>query len=77
MKVAEKAKPVLVAEEEFFTREFRLDGTIDVGSRGGVVGEGEFALKAELDLWDEEGRVIAEQIITRFPRLFPYFFDNL
>ena len=30
----------------------------------------------ELNSWDEEGRAIAEQIINRFPYLFPYFSKN-
>jgi len=31
---------------------------------------------AELSSWDDQGRVIAAQIINRFPHLFPYFIKH-
>lgn len=76
MKVAERAKPILVAEEETIMRESHLDWLSDAGYQGENAREGELALRAELGSWDEEGRVIAEQIVTRFPRLFPYFYKH-
>jgi len=31
---------------------------------------------AELNSWDDQGRVIVAQIINRFPHLFPHFIKN-
>ena len=76
MKVAERVKPILVAEDEVIVREPPRDWLTDFGYQMETPDEGELALRAELNSWDEEGRVIAEQIITRFPRLFPYFSKN-
>jgi hypothetical protein len=73
MKVAERVKTIPVVEDEAILREFPRYWLIDAGYRVDTAGEGEKALRAELSSWDEEGRVIAEQIINRFPRLFPYF----
>jgi hypothetical protein len=73
MKVAERVKPILVAEDEAIMREPPQGWLTEVGYQVETAGEGELALRAELNSWDEEGRVIAEQIITRFSRLFPYF----
>jgi CheY-like chemotaxis protein len=73
MKVAEIVKPILVAEDEAIMVEPPLDWLTDAGYQVDAATEGELALRAELSSWDEEGRAIAEQIITRFPRLFPYF----
>ncbi len=76
MKVAERAKPILVVEDEAIMRESPHDWLSDVGYQVENAREGELALRAELESWDEEGRVIAEQIVTRFPRLFPYFYKH-
>ena len=76
MKVAERVNPILVAEDEAIMRESPQDWLTEIGYHVETAGEGELALRAELSSWDEEGRVIAEQIITRFPRLFPYFFKH-
>ncbi len=76
MKVAERAKPILVVEDEAIMRESPRDWLSDVGYQVETTGEGELALRAELGSWDEEGRVIAEQIITRFPRLFSYYYKH-
>ena len=76
MKVAEGVKPILVVEDEAIMRESLRDWLTDVGYQVLTAGERELALKAELNSWDEEGRIIAEQIITRFPRLFPYFYQH-
>ena len=73
MEVAQKVKPILVAEDEAITRESLRDWLTDVGYQVETAEEEGLALRAELSSWDEEGRVIAEQIITRFPHLFPYF----
>jgi hypothetical protein len=73
MKVAERVKPILAAEDEAIIRESPQDWLTDFGYQMDVPDEEELALRAELSSWDEEGRVIAEQIIARFPRLFPYF----
>jgi hypothetical protein len=76
MKVAEMVKPIPLAEDEVITREPPQDWLTGTGYQIVTASEEELALRAELSSWDEEGRVIAEQIITRFPRLFPYFFKN-
>ena len=76
MKVAERVKPILVAEDEAIMREPPRDWLTDVVHQVDTAREKEPALRAELNSWDEEGRVIAEQIITRFPRLFPYFYKH-
>ena len=73
MKVAERVKPILVAENEAIMRESPRDWLTDAGYQVETAGKGKLALRAELSSWDEEGRIIAEQIITCFPRLFPYF----
>jgi len=57
-------------------REPLRDWLTDAGYQVETVGEGELALRAELNSWDEEGRVIAEQIIARFPYLFSYFYKR-
>ena len=76
MKVAERVKPTLVAEDEAIMEEFPRDWLTDAGDQVDAAEEGEKALRAELNSWDEEGRVIAKQIVTRFPRLFPYYFKR-
>ena len=76
MKVAERAKPILVAEDEAIMRESPRDWLSDVNYQVENAREGELALRAELGSWDEEGRAIAEQIVTRFPNLFPYFYKH-
>ncbi len=63
MKVAERAKPILVVEDEAIKRESLRDLLNDEGL-------------AELDLWDAEGREIVEQIISRSPDHFPYYFKR-
>lgn len=73
MKVVERVKPILVAEDKVIAKELPGDWLADFGYQMEAPDEGELALRAELNSWDEEGRVIAEQIITLFPRLFPYF----
>lgn len=73
MKVAERVKPIPAAEAEDLMKELPRDWLTDAGYQVGTAGEGEKARRAELSSWDEEGKIIAEQIITRFPRLFPYF----
>jgi hypothetical protein len=73
MKVAERVRPIPVVEHETTMAESPQDWLTELGYQFETAGEGELALRAELDSWDEEGRVIAEQIINRFPRLFPYF----
>jgi hypothetical protein len=74
MKVAERVKPNLAAEDEAIVRKSPQDWLTDFGYQMESPDEGEPALRSELGSWDEEGRVIAEQVITRFPRLFPYYF---
>lgn len=76
MKVAEKVKSILVVEDEAIMRESPRDWLTDFGYQVETAKEEELALRTELKSWDEEGRAIAEQIITRFPRLFPYFFKH-
>ena len=73
MKVAERVKPILAAEDEDIMKELPRDWLTDFGYQMETPDEGELALRGELSSWDEEGRIIAEQIINRFPRLFPYF----
>ncbi len=73
MEVAEKVKPIPVVEDEAIMRESLRDWLTDAGYQVDTAGEGEKARRAELSSWDEEGKIIAEQIIARFPRLFPYF----
>jgi CheY-like chemotaxis protein len=73
MKVAEMVKPILAAEDEAIVRKSPQDWLTDFGYPVETADEGELALRDELSSWDEEGRIIAEQIIARFPRLFPYF----
>lgn len=63
MKVAERAKPNLVVEDETIKRESLRDLLNEEGL-------------AELDLWDAEGREIVEQIINRSPDRFPYYFKR-
>jgi CheY-like chemotaxis protein len=72
MEVAERMKTIPVVEDEDITEEFPRDWLTDAGYQVETAGDGEKLLRDELGSWDEEGRVIAEQIITRFPRLFPY-----
>jgi hypothetical protein len=73
MKVAERVKTIPVPEDEAIIGESLRDWLTNIGYQGDATTEGERVLRAELSSWDEEGRVIAEQIIARFPRLFPYF----
>ena len=73
MKVAERMKPVLVVEDEAILGESVRDWLTDAGYQVKTAGEEGLALRDELNSWDKEGRVIAEQVITRFPLLFPYF----
>jgi len=63
MKVAERTKPILVVEDEAIKR----------GSLRDLLNEEGLA---ELDLWDAEGREIVEQIISRSPDRFPYYFKR-
>ena len=73
MEVAERLTPILVAEDEAIVREPPQDLLTDFDYQMEIPDERELALRAELNSWDEEGRIIAEQIINRFPHLFPYF----
>ena len=73
MEVAERLTPILVAEDEAIVREPPQDWLKDFNHQMEIPDERELELRAELNSWDEEGRIIAEQIINRFPRLFPYF----
>jgi hypothetical protein len=76
VKVAEREKTIPAAGDEAIVREPLQDWLTDFGYRRETPDGGELALRAELSSWDEEGRVIAEQIINRFPRLFPYFLST-
>jgi hypothetical protein len=76
VKVAERVKMIPVAEDEYIIKEFPRDWLTDYGHQVNAAREEEPALRVELSSWDKEGRVIAEQIITRFPHLFPYFFKH-
>ena len=73
MEVAGQVTQILVAEDEAIVREPPQDWLKDFDHQTEIPDKGELALRAELNSWDEEGRAIAEQIITRFPHLFPYF----
>lgn len=73
MKVTEKVKPILVVEDEDTMGTSLRDWLIDDGFQVETIDEREKALEAELNSWDEEGKVIAKQVITRFPHLFPWF----
>ena len=63
METAEKVKPILVVEDEVPM----MKSVQDCLSEDGL---------AELDSWDAEGRVIVEQIISRSPDRFPYYFKE-
>ena len=63
MVTTQKVKPILVVEDESIKREFLRDWLSEEGL-------------AELDSWDEEGRVIVEQIISRSPYHYPYYFKK-
>lgn len=63
MEVAERVKPILVVE----------DGVPIMKSLRDCLNEDGLA---ELDLWDAEGRVMVEQIISRSPDRFPYYFKE-
>ena len=66
-------KPVLVAQDEAIMMEPLRDWLADSGYQIETAKKREEALTAELGSWDKEGKVIAEQVINRFPVLFPYF----
>jgi len=63
MKLAERVKPILAVEDEAIKRESLRDLLNEEGL-------------AELDLWDAEGGEIVEQIISRSPYRFPYYFKE-
>ncbi len=63
MKVAERVKLIPVVEEEAPMMKSLRDWLNEDGL-------------AELDSWDMEGRVIVEQIISRSPYCFPYYFKQ-
>ena len=60
-------KPTLIVEDEAIRRESL--GPVQVEINPKVVIDG---AAAELNSWDEEGRLIAEKIIRHFPYLFSY-----
>jgi len=63
MKVAERLKPILVVEDEAPMMKSLWDCLNEDGL-------------AELYSWDAEGRVVVEQIISRSPHRFPYYFKE-
>lgn len=63
MKVAERVEPIPVVEDEVPMMKSLQDCLNEDGL-------------AELDSWDTEGRVIVEQIISRSPDRFPYYFKE-
>ena len=60
-------KPILTVADEVIRRESL--GPVQVEIRPKVVTDEAIA---ELNSWDEEGRLISEQIIRHFPYLFSY-----
>ena len=63
MKVAEMVQPILVVEDEAPM----MKSLWDCLNENGL---------AELDSWDAEGRVVVEQIISRSPHRFLYYFKE-
>ena len=60
-------KPILIVKDEAIMREFLSPVQVEIRPKA-ITGEA----VAELNSWDEEGRLIAEQIVRHFPYLFSY-----